>query len=442
MIIFEKINFDKIIHLSKEMKYTVRKYILGFTLIIILSLLFTQVRWIVYSIKFQEKVFQKSVTLALDQTISNLTENKRICSVMQQCIERDTIKLEVQLTSSGVWEKIHDAINEELKSYDIDLEYDLFILKTDSNSLKSIENKIKGGKYYSQELREIIGQTGYELVVQFPSRTKFFLEKAGLMFLASVVLIFLLMLSLSYLLRLYRRELRIAEHTKELLNNVSHEFKTPLSSIALASNLIRKKRYTDEAKLSNYADLIFKENKKLQHLVESLLHLAAIERDEFDYTKEKLNLHDIIEDGISTVEMILAENNGTIITNFEALNSEVIADKIHVANVIVNLLSNAIKYSKAAPIIEINTKNIEGEILMEVKDNGIGIPVKYQKFIFQKYYRIPTGDIHNIKGFGIGLAYVRKVVEAHNGDVSVESEVNNGSVFKICLPCYNPKING
>jgi two-component system phosphate regulon sensor histidine kinase PhoR len=424
------------------MKNTIRKYILGFTLIIIFALLLTQVRWIIYSIKFQEKVFQKSVTLALNQTIANLTENKKICKVMQQCAACDTVKLEIQLTSVGVWEKIHDAIDEELKAYEIDLEYDLFIVETGSDSLKSIEGELNSGEYYSQCLEEIIGRSGYELVVRFPSRTKFFLERAGLMFLSSVVLIFLLIVSIFYLLRLSRQELRIAEHTKELLNNVSHEFKTPLTSIALASNMIRKKRYTDETKLGNYADLIFKENKKLQHLVESLLHLAAIERNEFDYSKEKLNLHEIIEDGISTVEMILAENNGSIQTKFEALDFEIIADKLHVTNVIVNLLSNAIKYSKEAPVIVITTRNSEGKIAIEIKDNGIGIPVKYQKSIFQKYYRIPTGEVHNIKGFGIGLAYVKKVIEAHNGDVSVESELNKGSVFTIWLPFYNSKLNG
>jgi len=418
------------------MRNTVQKYILGFTLIIVFTLLLTQVRWIIYSLKFQEKVFQKSVTLALNQTIDNLTENKRICSVMQRCVACDTVKLEIQLTSAGVWDKIHTAIDEELKSYEINLDYHLFIVKTGSDTLKTIQRDIDNGKYYSQCLLQIIGQTGYELVVRFPSRTKFFLEKTGIMFISSVFLIFLLILSIAYLLKLYRRELRIAEHTKELLNNVSHEFKTPLSSIALASNMIRKRRYSDNNKLENYADLIFKENKKLQNLVESLLHLAAIERNEFDYSKEKLNINNIIEDGISTVEMILFEKGGKIDVKFETSNSEIIADKLHFTNVIVNLLSNAIKYSNESPAIEITTKNIDNKILVEVKDNGIGVALKYQKYVFDKYYRVPTGDVHNTKGFGIGLAYVKRVVEAHDGNVEIESELNIGTTIKIWLPQF------
>lgn len=419
------------------MKNSIRKYILGFTLLIIFALLFTQVRWIVYSIKFQEKVFQKSITLALNQTIANLTENKRFCSMIQQCVACDTIQLETQLTSVGVWQKIHEAIDEELLSYEIDLEYDLLIVASDSEALKNIHDEINKGKYYSQCLHEIIGKTGYELVVRFPSRTKFFLEKTGLMFIASLLLIFLLIVSILYLLGLYRQELRIAEHTKELLNNVSHEFKTPLSSIALASNMIRKKRYANPEKLDNYADLIFKENKKLQHLVESLLHLAAIERNEFDYAKEHLNVHEIIEDAISTVEIILLEKGGKIETNLNTSNDLVFADKLHVSNAIVNLLSNAIKYSKENLLISITTKNTDDEVIVEVKDNGIGISAKYQKYIFEKYYRVPTGDIHNIKGFGIGLAYVKKVIEAHGGKVEVESVLKKGSIFRILLPLNN-----
>jgi two-component system, OmpR family, phosphate regulon sensor histidine kinase PhoR len=416
------------------MNNSVKKYVVGITLAIIIALLLIQVRWIIHSIKFQETVFQKSVTLALNQTIANITENKGICLLMQQCVACDTVQLESQLTTVGIWEKIHFAIDEELKSYDINLEYDLFIVESGSDTLKLIEKEIKKGKYYSQCLNNILQQVGYELVIMFPSRTKFFLEKTGLMFLSSVILIFLLIISISYLLRLYQQELRIAEHTKELLNNVSHEFKTPLTSIALASNMIRKKRYTDQIKLNNYADLIFKENKKLQHLVESLLHLAAIERNEFDYSKESLNLNDIILDGVSTVEMILLEAGGTIKTELETSNSEIVADKLHLTNVVVNLISNAIKYSKKSPDIEIRTKILGEKVHIIVKDNGIGIPLKYQKLIFQNYYRVPVGDVHNSKGFGIGLAYVKKVIEAHQGSVAVESKVNQGSIFTIKLP--------
>jgi len=419
------------------MKVFFQKYIFAFTLVIIFALLATQVRWIVYSIQFQEKVFHKSVELALNQTISNLTENQPLCKQMKACVACDSIKLDVQFSSVGVWQKIHDAIDEELNSYDIYLEYDLVILETGSKELKAIGNELENGKYYSRCLGMVLGQTGYQLVVKFPSRTKYFLEKTGLMFLASVLLIFLLILALSYLLRLYKQEVRIVEHTKELLNNVSHEFKTPISSIALAANMIRKKRYANESKLENYADLISKENKKLQHLVESLLHLAAIERDEFDYSKETIDVNDIISDGILTFEMIMLEKDGTITTNLNASETLVFADRLHLSNALVNLISNSLKYSKELPEIHIQTENSENFITIAVSDKGIGIPIKYQKYIFDKYYRVPTGDVHNAKGFGIGLAYVKLVIEAHGGTVDVKSEEKEGTTFILKLPLVN-----
>ena len=233
---------------------------------------------------------------------------------------------------------------------------------------------------------------------------------------------------------MYNRELRIAKHTKELLNNVSHEFKTPLSSIALASNMIRKKRYGDEAKLTSYAELISKENSKLQNLVESLLRLEAVERNEFDYNKEETIIEDVIKEAASTCEILLSEKSGHINYDFSAGKSLVYVDRLHFVNVFVNLLSNAIKYTKQAPGITIRTRVDHKNLIISVKDNGIGIPVKFQKYIFDKYYRVPTGNVHNAKGFGIGLAYVKQIVEAHNGTITVESTSGEGTVFSILLP--------
>nr|WP_319511734.1 HAMP domain-containing sensor histidine kinase [uncultured Draconibacterium sp.] len=417
------------------MKTVFRKYAFLLALLIILALLATQIKWIVYSIRFQDKVFEKSVELALTETMTNLTADKPLCNKVKACVECDSIRLKAQLTSTGVWQEIHDAIKSELKSYDIDLEFEMYVLENGSEELRKLEAEFDKGLFYSRCMGGILGQTGYQLVVEFPSRTRFFFATAGYMFVGSVVLIFLLIVSLFYLLRIYNREIRIAKHTKELLNNVSHEFKTPLSSIALASNMIRKKRYgTDDEKLGNYAELISKENRKLQNLVESLLRLEAVERNEFDYNKENTSIEDVIKEATSTCEMLLEEKYGRIHYDFQTEGEQVYIDRLHFVNVFVNLLSNAIKYSQRAPNIDIVTRIENDNLVISVKDNGIGIPVKFQKYIFDKYYRVPTGDVHNAKGFGIGLAYVKQIVEAHNGTIAVKSIVGEGTVFELELP--------
>lgn len=413
-----------------------KNYITIFTLVFIILLLLIQIRWIIHSVRFQEKVFQNTVTLALNQTINNLTENKRVCSMMKECIACDSLKPEAQLTSAGVIEKIKETIDEELATYGIMLEYDLTIQKKGVDTSATKQRELRKGVYYSRCLEGMLQTSDYELVVRFPGRSKFLFAGTGLMFSSSVILILLIILSVLYLLRLYQKELRLSENTRELINNISHEFITPISSIGLAANLIRKNKAEQPEKLQEYATLIFKENKKLQKQVEGLLDLAAIEHNDFVYKTELIDVNILVADSLTSVELLIAEVGAKVTTDLQA-SGKVLADRAHMINVMGNLLSNAMKYSKGIPEIFILTRNTRSGVVIEVKDKGTGIPAKYLKYIFQKYYRVPTGDVHNIKGFGIGLSYVKKIVEAFGGSVEVESVLGEGSKFSIFLPAKN-----
>lgn len=418
------------------MQKSVRKYIVWITLLLLVVLMFFQVRWMVYSIRFQEKVFQNSVNLALDKTIAGLNNDQYVCSVMRDCMRCDTTRLDEQLLSHGIWDKIHASIDQELAVYDIQLDYDLFITKDNEDTLSSgFWGNIHRAVYYTQSLREVMQANGYELVVRAPKRSSFLSREAMAMLGSSILLIVLIFISIIQLVRLYRNELQLVENIKELINNVTHEFKTPMSSIALASNLIRKGRFNGQPeKLQEYAGLIFKENQKLQRQVEGLLDLAAIEWDEFDYNKVLVGLNELASDAAQTIHLLVEDKGGSLDVRLNAGSDNIIADKVHLTNAIVNLLTNAVKYSPGPPVITLATFNKGEDVVLEVEDQGIGIPSKYLRFIFDKYYRVPTGDVHNIKGFGIGLSYVKSVTEAHRGKVFVSSEPGRGSKFSMVIP--------
>jgi two-component system, OmpR family, phosphate regulon sensor histidine kinase PhoR len=421
------------------MKKSLRKYLVWITLILLVVLMFFQVRWMVYSIRFQEKVFQNSINLALDKTIAGLNNDQYVCNLMRDCMRCDTTDLDSMMLSQGIWNKIHASIDDELAVYNIHLDYDLLITKDQHDTLTSSHfGNFHRAVYYTQSLREVMQANGYELVVRTPGRGHFLPPEAFTMIGASILLILLIFISIVQMVRLYRNELQLVENIKELINNVTHEFKTPMSSIALASNLIKKGRYSDNPeKLQEYAGLIFKENQKLQRQVESLLDLAAIEWDEFEYQKVLVGLNELANDAAHTIHLLVEEKGGKLIMEINAENDNILADKMHITNAIVNLLTNAVKYSNGEPEITLSTHNYGSDVVLEVKDNGMGIPGKYHRFIFDKYYRVPTGDVHNIKGFGIGLSYVKSIVEAHKGKVQVESETGKGSIFTVTLPTEN-----
>jgi two-component system, OmpR family, phosphate regulon sensor histidine kinase PhoR len=417
------------------MKKSFQKYIVGITLLLLAILLVFQVKWIVYSVHFQEKVFKNSVDLALNKTIALLNRDKQVCSAMRECMGCTGAGSDTRLMNQSIWDQIHASIDAELAAYNINLTYDLFITTNTGDTLRSgpVNLVIRQGTCYTQSLREVLQTSGYELVVRFPDRTRFFLNQAGLMLLSSVLLILMILFFFIRMVRLYLDEVRLSENVRELINNITHEFKTPITSIALASNQIRKGK-TEESRTKEYGELIFRENQKLQRQVDSLLDLAAIEWEDFEYRMQPENLNEMVQEALNSVKLFIEERKGSVTTELSSEACTIQADREHIINAVANLLTNALKYSVDAPEITVRTWSKGDQIGLEISDKGIGIPLKYQKYIFDKYFRVPTGDVHNIKGFGIGLSYVKSVVSGHGGKVMVSSEPGKGSTFTLLFP--------
>jgi two-component system phosphate regulon sensor histidine kinase PhoR len=216
---------------------------------------------------------------------------------------------------------------------------------------------------------------------------------------------------------------------------MTHEFKTPISTISLASEMLNDKSISKTPeKIERFVKMIRDENKRLSILVESILQTSILDKGNFKLKHELLNIHEIIDQAIQNIQIQIDQKNGLLTHHLLATQPFFHGDKVHITNIVYNLLDNAIKYSKEKPEIDIKTENYNNGIIFSVRDNGIGISKDNIKKIFDKFYRIPTGNVHNIKGFGLGLSYVKAIVEKHGGHIQVDSELNKGSVFKLFLP--------
>ena len=296
----------------------------------------------------------------------------------------------------------------------------------------------KNSTYTIPILTDNEGSNNYQLLVSFPQKKKFlFSELLGITVL-SIVFTLIIVIAYSSALNQLIRQRQISEIKTDFINNMTHEFKTPIATINLALDAIKNPKIIDDKeKLHRYLQMIRDENKRMHAQVENVLRISKLEKRELDINKESNNIHEIIDEAIEHVNLIIEDRQGSITTHFDANRTTVLLNDVHFTNVLVNILDNAIKYSPEIPVIDIYTENVKDFVIIKIKDQGAGMSKVAQKRIFEKFYREHTGDLHNVKGHGLGLAYVKRIAEDHNGEVYVESEKGKGSIFIIKLPLIN-----
>jgi two-component system, OmpR family, phosphate regulon sensor histidine kinase PhoR len=336
---------------------------------------------------------------------------------------------------------IDTLLTAELTAKGIPIEFEFGIYNTYRNKIV-LE---KTGKYHDYLLGRgytfpVFGGTGVApmnyLLVYFPDKSRFIFMNLWGLLAVSTGLLLVIVLSFAYSMVTIVRQRKLSELKNDFINNMTHEFKTPISTVSLACQALTDKDIPHTPELTdNYINIISEENRRLGLMAEKILQTAILEQGKLNLRFEKINIHNLIHEVIKNIGIQVEIRDGSIATELLADDPYLKADKVHLSNMIYNLLDNANKYSPRRPTILITTENAENGILFKVKDNGIGISKANQKKIFEKLYRVPTGDVHNVKGFGLGLSYVKFVVEKHGGTIAVDSELNKGSTFSIFLPC-------
>jgi two-component system phosphate regulon sensor histidine kinase PhoR len=399
--------------------------------IALLVVLIIQVNWISQTAKYKEESFNEKANIILARTTEALFSDKEICKKLENGIGTKETR------------KIDSLLKKYMKFYNFHADYSFEIIKSTpffpligiKESRGTRDSNKTEPACYEKSLNEMANRNGWTLKLNFPKREEFIMREMGMPFITSVILILIVLFLFWRTVLSLMKEKKISEHTADFLNNMTHEFKTPLASIALAGKMIMKDAIIkQENEIRDNSGIILEENEKLRLQVEQVLSITALESGEIPIQKTELDFHQLIQDCLKSINIQIANKEMDLRLNLGANRFVVMGDKTHLTNAVRNLVDNALKYSKNKPQLLIETHNVDKSLVVEISDKGIGIEKEYQKKVFKKYFRVPKGDIHNVRGFGLGLAYVKKIVELHGGTIELESEKEKGTTITIILP--------
>jgi len=397
--------------------------------------------------------------IATEKTFSDLKKQNKIASkkvedekrALQKVLQKTEMAKEVfadflfkeRPIEQRVSPKYIDSLlARELKVKNINLKY---VFGIGSNQKKNkyvyasspmLKNpEIQSATFFTPLFPNDLKNSNQLLQVYFPGQQEFIWQTMGFSFLGSALLLMIMIGCFYIAVNTILKQKKIAEVKNDFINNMTHEFKTPISTISLATQLIQEESaIAKNESILRYLGIIKEENIRLGNQVERVLQTAQMEKEEIILKKKEVDIHSLIQHVADNINPIIHTNHGTLLLNLDASPSLLLLDEVHISNVIHNLLDNAIKYSPNQLHVEIQTESQEGQFVIKIKDQGIGMEKSVFESVFEPFYRVPTGNIHNVKGFGLGLSYVKKIVDAHGGKVKVESTLGAGSTFIISLP--------
>lgn len=396
-----------------------------------------QVFWVRKAYDLQEEQFNKRVFVALSEVV------KQIHIISKDSAQADPVK---QMTSNYFIANINDTpqpyllenlIKSQFSKSNLmeDFEYGIYDCFTDSIVFGS---KVSwNDSLQSQPAKKIQSLKGFQsdghyFGVLFPNKTAFIILQLDFWMYSSIVIL-LIIIFFSYTIFVMLRQKKLTDIRTDFVNNMTHELKTPISTIGLSAEAISLAAVQDDkSRLNQYIGIIKSENGRLKTQVERVLQIASLTPKKVQLKNDKMDIHELLKTAAETFQVQAADKDGILTFNPGAQFHNVKGDVVHITNVIHNLLDNAIKYAEHNPHVNVRTSN-DGDknLLVEVSDNGVGISRQHQKMIFEKFYRVPTGDLHSVRGFGLGLFYVKTILKAHKANIKVHSEPGKGSTFTL-----------
>jgi len=405
----------------------------------LVGIILTQLYWVGQAYALKEDQFDHSIRISMKSVINQL-QNHKNDSVFREELEKIRCrKLKIDVTDIVEPNMLDSLINQEFSLMQINNNY-YYALYNKMN-----ERFIAGDYDGSQEellnskfqfsVASLYKPGDYFLSVYFPSKKYLVMEQLNIWVILSVIFLIMLLINFMYVIYTLFRQKKLSEVKNDFINNLTHEFKTPIATSSLAAEmLLRPEIEKEPKKIQKYASVILDENHRLQDQVEQMLQIAALETGSLHYRSLKVDIHQLIHNVLNSFEILMKDRQIDLQVELSAKEHFIIGDREHLQNVFSNLVDNAIKYSPEQSQIRINTWNVHGGIMIRVQDNGTGIRKEHQKHIFKKLYRVPTGNIHEARGFGLGLYYVKAVVDHHKGRIGLNSQPGTGSSFNVFLP--------
>ncbi len=357
-------------------------------------------------------------------------------------VVRDLMGPNRSITSRFNPHQLDSLLKNELvrKGIDIEFEYGViqplqqrFLLLTSNNRQKELEETELRATLFPND---IYGNDTL-IAIDFPGKQGYLIGKVWSAMVSSGFLVLVILFCFGYSIRTIVRQKKLSEMKNDFINNMTHELKTPISTVSLAVEALNDKDIEQSSLRTKYIKVIGEENKRLGDQVEKVLQIAAIDRNDYNLKHEIIPMNEMVKNAADHIAIQVEQRGGRLNMIEKADKDLVQGDEMHLTNIILNLLDNANKYSPEAPNITLRTASDDEDFMISIHDKGIGMSREQQKHIFEKFYRVPTGDLHNVKGFGLGLAYVQRIVEAHGGSIHVDSEPGKGSKFSITLPLAN-----